>query len=413
MKILYLSYSDISGGAAKGAYRLHHAFLDNGIESELLVRRKSSTDNTVTQYSVTVSEHQKKLNEYLAHTLYPKWKKKEKSTQSFNLRYTGVHNIINNSDADAIILHWIGADTIHLKEIQKINKPIIWRLADMWAVLGSIHYTDNDNQYISGYNKYTHVIDDIESAIWHRKKRYLSHLDITFVCGSNWLSNKIKESYLFSKKKILTIPSSIDTDTFKPFGKIKSVKNRYQLDDRAIVLFGAQSAINDHRKGFDLLKRSLQKLKKLINPDAFQLLVFGTEHSGKTTLVNTPITFTGFINNESELAQLYSMSDVMILPSRMDNLPFTAIESLSCGTPVVGFNIGGIPEIIDHKKNGYIAQAFDTNELAKGIAWVLLNPDKMKLRKLAREKALSQYALKVQAERYKALLQETVLSTQV
>ena len=172
---------------------------------------------------------------------------------------------------------------------------------------------------------------------------------------------------LFRDAKVTTIPSSLDTNIFK---SSKTEKQRSKPTGTCKILFGAQNAFSDKRKGFDLLIDSLLHLRK-VNPDLnIRLKVFGNPSQEIKYFRSIKTESLGVIEAESEMAKLYNWADLFAIPSRADNLPFTAMESLSCGTPVVGFAVGGIPEIIDHKKSGFLAKPFDCTDFADGINWI-------------------------------------------
>lgn len=405
MNIIYLSYSDINGGAAKGAYRLHKGFSDTNINSKMLVRRKSSDDSSVEQYNIPLSKRKEKFNDCVAQKLYPIFREKLQEFSSFNLRYTNVDKYINNSDADVVIMHWIGADTISLKEISKIKKPIIWRLADMWAVDGAYHYNDSYDLSFE-YEKPQQIYDDINAWVWNRKKRYFANQKFTIVCGSNWLADKVKQSPFFKSAEVLAIASGIDIDKFKPYSRIKS-KAKFGIDkNKKVILFGADTGLNDIRKGYDLLLDALELLYHEIDYTNIRLLMFGTPEKYKDIIKGFEAEAVGYVKDEHELASLYSAADVMVVPSRMDNLPFTAIESISCGTPVVGFNIGGVPEIVEHKKTGYIAKPFDVNDLKNGIKWVLETQNYEELIANSRNKAVDEFDVNLQTQKYIDLIKK-------
>ena len=203
---------------------------------------------------------------------------------------------------------------------------------------------------------------------------------------------------------MLTIPSSLDTKIFRPIAQ-ESVTTPKDSNSCSI-LFGAHCALSDKRKGFDLLVESLVELRS-INPRLkFDLRVFGHSKAETLHIRGIKIECLGFIKCETEMAKTYNRSDLFVIPSRADNLPFTAMESLSCGKPVVGFGVGGIPEIIDHKKNGYLAQPFDCVEFARGINWVYEKSisDGSYLNVNARKKATDKYSFDAQAQSYIKLI---------
>ena len=404
MKILYLSYQDDDGGAFIGAKRLHHALQKENIQSSLLVRRKLSDDPSVIQYKVQTTKSQERFNEWIVKK-HAELKKQFDGPTSFNLRHTGVHRIINQSDTDCVIIHWVGNDTISIKEIAKIKKPIIWRLADMWAFSGCQHYCEGSLSELE--KKSGNKVNNIDQLVWKRKKKYWEPKRFNVVCGSEWLSRKAKASSLFRDAKVTTIPSSLDTNIFKPSN---TEKQRSKPVVTCKILFGAQNAFSDKRKGFDLLIDSLLHLRN-INPNInIRLKVFGNPSQEIKYFRGIKTESLGVIKEELEMANLLNWADLFAIPSRADNLQFTAMESLSCGTPVVGFAVGGIPEIIHHKKNGFLAKPFDCTDFADGINWIC-NLDSVSRKNIcqnARKKALDQYSLKAQATSYIKLIKSLI-----
>ncbi|MFW6307741.1 MAG: glycosyltransferase [Campylobacterales bacterium] len=373
MKILYLNHNDTHGGAAKGAYRLHRAFVKNGIDSKMLVKFKFTDDRSVEQYFLPYSKRHKMFNTYLRDDFYPRFSEQIGCVHSYNLKRTRVHELINKGDADVVIMHWIGDDTIGFKELAKIEKPIIWRQADMWSVCGCEHYImdESDTRHRNGY-QVAMPEEDVDAWVWHKKQKYLKDLknNCTFVSGSHWLADIVKDNKLYRGCDSRVIPSGLDLSQFRPLDK-KSAKKLIGIDHRKTILFGAHNALSDRRKGFDLLESALERLSSSMDCKDIQLLIFGSSSKGSGKLYGFDATYLGVIQNVEELVATYSASDVMVVPSRFDNLPFTAIEALACGTPVAGFEIGGMPDIIDSGVNGYLAKAFDVDDLSLGIQALL------------------------------------------
>lgn len=394
MKIIYLSFQDENGGAFIGAKRLNHALIKQGVECSMLVRKKVSNDPHVIQYSENIKEFQKRFNRLIVAKM-GEWRKNLKGTNSFNLRHTGVHKIINNSDADCVIMHWIGNDTISIREIALIDKPIIWRLADMWAFSGCTHYSD-DKELDALENPSSPVQGSIDKFVWSRKKKSWQDLQIKIVCGSEWLSSKVRSSSILGNYEAFTIPSSLNTDIFAP-SRSANNKNSHECN----LLFGANNALKDPRKGFDLLIEAIVILKKNKPDLRIKLKVFGHSKQEKLNIRGIEVNSVGYIKEEVVMSKLYQETDIFMIPSRADNLPFTAMESLSCGTPVVGFAIGGIPEIVDHQVNGFLASPFNCNKLAEGIEWIINRRKSSNLLQTnAREKATRLYSYQSQAKSY-------------
>jgi glycosyltransferase involved in cell wall biosynthesis len=190
----------------------------------------------------------------------------------------------------------------------------------------------------------------------------------------------------------------LDLNLYKPISKKSAchILNIPENNKHKHILFGAMSSTSNERKGFNQLVNTLS----LMQEENFRLIVFGSEGYDQKDF-GFPTTYLGNLNDDETLVLAYSAADVMVLPSLQDNLPNTAVEAIACGTPVVAFNTGGLPDIVDHKENGYLAEAYNPKDLASGISWVLEDEERLKsLSENARDKALDTYALDKVAQQY-------------
>lgn len=247
------------------------------------------------------------------------------------------------------------------------------------------------------------------------EKKAYKDLDLTIVTPSRWLAECAKRSSLLSDLEVEVIPNGLNTDIFKPIEKLAARTILNLPKNKKIILFGAISATANKLKGFKYLKEAISKLEKMKAFDKGELclVIFGASHSRDIEKIPFQVKFLGRLYDDFSLALSYSAADVFIIPSLQENLPNTVIESLSCGTPVVGFNVGGIPEMLEHQVNGYSSRYKDSRSLAEGIKWILEDENRaFKLREVARKKAVEKYSLEIQAERYvdlyKALLQNGI-----
>lgn len=412
IKIVTVNFNDTSGGAARAAYRLHKGLIDHDIDSKMLVQRKYSNDPSVDVYygnSKTGLAYS-----FFRSTVDGLVNKLQYSTNSIihnaNWLPSSLHKRINKSNADIVHLHWIGKGMISISEIAKIEKPIVWTLHDMWAFCGAEHYDDLDfpKRYAEGYYKrnrpdaYKGI--DIDRWTWKRKMKHWSDKELNIVTPSKWLANCARESTLLKNKNIQVIPNGLDLDLYKPIPKewARKIMNIPEEKSNKYILFGAMSATSDRRKGFKQLQKALSRLKN----ENYRLLVFGSEGYEDIDF-NLPTTYLGKLNDDEILALAYSSADTMVVPSLQDNLPNTAVEAVACGTPVVGFNIGGLSDIIDHQKNGYLAEPFSSKDLANGIIWNLKNHDHNKeISKKARKKAVDKFSLDKIAKQYLELYEQ-------
>lgn len=421
MKVVIVNKSDIQGGAARAAYRLHTGLREIGVDSKMLVDNKISDDPNVYGPEGKINKSWSKVRPFIDRIplkLYD-WQK-----TPFHPAWIG-RNIIGHElvkKTDITNLHWIAGGFLSIRGISslvKLGKPIVWTLHDMWALTGGCHYSGDCEKYIDSCGACPQLNcdkhNDITRKIWRRKKRAYKDLDLTIVTPSRWLAECAKRSSLLSDLKVEVIPNGLNTNIFKPIEKL-AARNILNLSkNKKIILIGAMSPTTDRRKGFKYLKEAINKLENMnvFNKDELCLVIFGASHSKSVEKFPFEVKFLGRLHDDFSLALSYSAADVFIIPSLQDNLPNTVMESLSCGTPVVAFNIGGMPDLIEHKKNGYLAKEKDPKDLAIGIKWIIVDDERRKKISVnAREKALREYTLKMQTERYvdlyKALLQNRI-----
>lgn len=313
------------------------------------------------------------------------------------------------SEADVINLHWINGGFLSLKSIYnlgKLNKPVVWVLHDMWAFTGGCHYNVECEKFINKCHNCPSLKSpgekDKSSKIFREKEKLIKDINLTIVTPSIWLSEEAKRSELFKDKRIENIPYPIDLDVYKPVQKTEA-RNKLNLPkNKFLILFGSMT-VKDERKGFNFLIESL-KLFADKNRDVknnIELIVFGS--AGKEQLDSIPfrVNYFGRFKNESEIVSCYNSADVFMAPSLQDNLPNTVLESIACGVPVLGFNIGGLPDMVEHMKNGYLAELKSVNDLEKGIEWFYDKRNQMdELSKYAREKAVSSFNQTAISEKY-------------
>jgi glycosyltransferase involved in cell wall biosynthesis len=232
---------------------------------------------------------------------------------------------------------------------------------------------------------------------------------MTIVTPSKWLAECARSSSLFRNLPIEVIPNGLDLQRFKPVDRqlVRSLLNLPQ--NKQLILFGAVKATSDRRKGFHLLKAALQNFCQSGWQEKIELVVVGASQPDNQTDLGFKTHYLGKLSDEISLAQVYAAVDIFVAPSLQDNLPNTVVEAIACGTPCVAFKIGGMPEIIEHQQNGYLAQPFEVEDLAKGIAWVLENKERYyQLGDRAREKAEQEFAQELQARRYTSLYKDIV-----
>jgi glycosyltransferase involved in cell wall biosynthesis len=417
LKVVHLSSSDLSGGASIACKRISDSLILENVDSNLLVQKKSSPDDKVQS---TTNNFLSRLHYNLRFALdegYIRLLTNQKRGR-FSYPFIGIditnHPLIISSDV--INLHWINGGFLSLDilgKIGKLGKPIVWTLHDMWAFTGGCHYSLDCRKFEKECN-YCPLLkqsgkNDKSNKIFSEKK-FFKELNLTIVTCSKWLKQEAERSALLGEKKILNIPNPLDTEFYKPSDIILSRKKLGLSENKICILFGAMNLI-DERKGFGYLLNSLNKLasESPDNKDKIEILVFGKTKDETLNSIPFKCHYFGNLKSEDEIIACYNSADIFIAPSLQDNLPNTVVESLACGTPVVSFNVGGLPDMIDHLKNGYLAQVGSVEDLVNGINWYINNPaNHDQLRLNARERAVKNFSREVVAKQYKELYRSII-----
>ena len=395
---------DIRGGAARAAYRLHQGMRKADVDSRYIVAHKESDDPhtfaPTSKKSRTLPFIRSSLDK-LPLRLYPR---KGKSVYSLNYLPTRKHSTVISSNPDIVHLHWIGEGFFGIEDIGKIKKPVVWTLHDMWAFTGGCHYagtcTHYQNRCGSCPQLHSRQKTDLTTWIFERKKKAWKNIDLTIVTPSRWLGECARKSFLFRDRRVEVIPNGINPEQFKPHDQAWARSSLNLPLHKRIILFGAMYADSDRRKGMPELLTALAALR----PDEIDqtaIVIFGASGPQHPCPLKMPCHFMGTLHDNISLSLLYAAADVVISPSGEENLSNVVMESLSCGTPVVAFNIGGMPDMIEHMQNGYLARPCEAADLAEGIRWVLENEDRRrKLRENARTSVLNKYSIDLVVQQY-------------
>jgi len=408
-----VSTYDTLGGAAKATYRLHRALLSIGVESLMLVKRKLSDDPTVIGHEEKKEQPPERLiKSFLdkAPILIHELVKKKRLDKPFSIEWMPslqMLNLIKEINPDIVHLNWICNGALSIEDISSIKKPMVWTLHDMWPFTGGCHYSENCNRYEDNCGKCKIISSgeerDLSRFIWSRKKKSLSKIaNLTIVGVSRWIADCARRSSIFKGRTILNIPNPVRTDVFKPSRKVEARRFFGFPEDKKLILFGAFNAMKDRRKGFYELTKALHKIKR----EDVELVVFGISESKSLPNFGFKTHYMREIKDEQILAMLYCAGDVMVVPSLQESFGQTAAEALSCGTPVVAFGCTGLLDIVDHKINGYLAKPYDTDDLKRGIEWILNAQSYEELSKRARQKVVEEFDSKVVAKRFARLYQE-------
>lgn len=400
MRVLIVNTSERTGGAAIAANRLMEALKKNGIRATMMVRDKQTSHITVTQKGGSIVMAIRFIWERILAFLYTGFSKKD----LWQIDVASVGTKITDTDefkrADVIHLHWVNQGYLSIKEIQRIiksGKKVVITLHDMWYFTAVCHYSADCDKYIQECKqcpmlKGNFLWGDMAKKVFLRKKRAYRDNDITFVGCSKWMSERAKEAELTQGKNVVNIPNPINIELFKPIDKKKAKEGMKLPQDRTLILFGSQK-ITDERKGFRLLSQACEILREkypIIAQNA-TVVVVGEQSEVMKDLIPLEVISVDYISDEKSMVMLYNAVDIYVTPSLQDNLPNTIMEAMACAIPCVGFNVGGIPEMIEHKKTGYVAEYKNPNDFAEGIAWTVNHENYQNLANCAREKVIKEY----------------------
>ncbi|MBD2176641.1 glycosyltransferase family 4 protein [Pseudanabaena sp. FACHB-1998] len=400
MKVLHIN-SDIIGGAGIASYRLHQGLLKHGIDSKFLVGNASNCDDRISIIPSKFVAISKKLNHFNAR---------------LGLNYIHLLNTFNITkcksyqEADVLNFHNLHGGYFNYLAISKLtqDKPSVFTLHDMWSFTGHCAYSYDCDRweigcgkcpYPSNYPAFYHR--DNTRIEWKLKDWIYSKSNLSIVTLSSWLTEKAKSSML-KRFPIHHIPNGIDTNAFKPLDPTECKKNLNIPTNKKVLLFAAAS-LQDSRKGGDLLIKALKKLPSSLKAETI-LLTFGYECAEILSDLDMQTISLGYINSDFLKSIAFSASDLFVFPTRADNLPLVLQESMSCGTPMVSFHVGGVPDLVRPNVTGYLAQAEDIDDFCKGII-MLLEDEQLRLQmsKNCRSIAIAEYSIEKQAEKYTGL----------
>lgn len=412
MKVLHLSESD-GGGAGRAAFRLHSGLQGIGVSSQLLVQLKYSDDRTVFSPQTTLGKFSAKLKLSERIDALPLKLYHQRGDADFSLQWFpgGVAKNIAQLAPDVINLHWVCHGYLSIETVAKLNQPLVWTLHDMWGFTGGCHYSQECDRYNKSCGACPQLgstkPSDLSHWVWQRKAKAWNNINLTIVTPSSWLAKCARSSSLFKELRVEVIPNGLDTQRYKPIPRQVARDYLNLPQDKQFILFGAMYPNSDHRKGFHLLQPALQSLSQSGWQDKAEVLIFGASQPETPIDVGFNCHYLGRLHDDSSLALIYSAADVTVVPSTQEAFGQIASESLACGTPVVAFNATGLPDIVEHQQNGYLAQPYQIEDLAIGIVWVLENKERyQKLCDRTRKKAEQEFTLELQAHRYASLYSE-------
>ena len=428
MRVTHLSTYHLFGGAAVAANRLHRALQKqiwtySSVESTMLIGTPKRlephlSDPGVTYLANNFLAEQTAFGRFVAERLYFLPQERDASVRfQFSPAKFGTNLNFHPAiqQADILHLHWINFGFLSidgLRSLFDLGKPIVWTLHDQWAFTGGCHYSRGCDHFLAHCHQCPYLKkpaeQDLSYRVFEQKKRVFSNANIHFTPPSRWLADEGQRSALLRDFPFTVIPYAIDQYTFQPIDRSQA-NTRLDLPETAQqrLLFGSAN-VTDTRKGFRYFAEALTLLHQQ-HPDLKpEILIFGKGRSYLFNELPYSIRHLGLLTSEDDIVAAYNAADAMVVPSLEDNLPNTVIESLSCGTPVVGFRTGGIPEMIDHQENGYLAAIGSAQELADGMAFILTHQQPDIIRKNARQSAEDRFSEDVVAKQHIELYQKLI-----
>lgn len=389
----------MAGGAAVAAMRLLKAQQRQGLDAEMLTLESGDRNSGAVPMITRRWQQPGKAFRFLAEMFsFVPAQKGHINRFTFSPACFG-YNITRHplvQQADVLHLHWVNQGFLSLKNLSQLfdmGKPIVWTLHDMWPFTGGCHYSGDCLRFAENCGDcplLRHSGSHDRSYMQHLQKQNIYQLStVAFVGCSHWMMDMAARSGVFRGEKnslFASVFNPIDTSVFKPASKADARRALRLPVDKKLVLFGAAN-LNDPRKGMQHLATALHRLRQqeASLADSLELVAFGKNSDAFKEQVPFPLHSFNVIAREQEMVRLYQAADLFVLPSLQDNLPNTVMEAMACGTPVAAFKTGGVPEMISHKQNGYLAPLENAEELAAGIRFLLTQPGIEKRQTAARE----------------------------
>jgi glycosyltransferase involved in cell wall biosynthesis len=418
VKIVHLSTSDVSGGAARAAYRLHTGLRRLGHDSCMFVARRHSSDPTVTAFVPSP-----RLYNRLCRRL--RWEQITRSFGQYRIPRPDGHEAFSNDrtqhgatlvrqlpPCDVVNLHWIAGFVDYQTFFTAVpqHTPVVWTLHDMNPFTGGCHYDDGCNRYTMGCGSCPQLgsnnAADLSHRIWQRKRKIFAQIErgrLHIVTPSHWMAATVQRSVLLGGRPVTVIPLGLDTDDFAPRPRCLA-RNILGVPQHARVILFVAESMELRRKGFALLAKALAGLADLTN-----LFVISVGRRKPAIDTQFPHLHLGHISNDRLLSLVYSAADILVCPALQENLAQTALEALACGTPIVGFAVGGFPDMVRQGVTGLLVPPQDVVALRAAIADLLQDVSRRaEMAANCRRIAVEEYSLEVQARRYIELYQATV-----
>lgn len=417
MKIVHVSTEDITGGAARAAYRLHTALSRLGHDSLMFVANRRSKDPLVTAFDASMDWTSRVRRRFRRERIARDFARYSASRPagfeifSDDRSEYGADLVKHLPPCDVINLHWVAryVDYEAFFSAMPERTPVVWRIADMNPITGGCHYDEGCGKYLEGCGSCPQLgsgdVNDLSRQTWKRKQEVFRQVDprrLHFVALNRWMASNLGQHPFLHRFPVTIIPNGLDTEVFAPRNREFARESLGLPHDARIILFVAE-VVQIRYKGFLPLTEALSGLKA---QDNLLLASVGTK---PVLNVGVPHVHLGHISDDRLLALIYNAADLFVIPSLQDNSPNTVLESMACGIPVVGFETSGVPDMVRHGTTGLVVPRGDVVALRGAVEDLLSNPSKREEMGInSRKVALQEYSLAVQAMRYSELYQRLV-----
>lgn len=410
MRVVHLSSSDVIGGAARGSYALHRELLGLGVDSHMLVARKTTDDPTVHSDDSRLGDIRRHTSHHIDQFALRAYQSRDRTIFSPALGPSRVTSQARALKPDIIHLHWVAESFVLPEHLPRFGRPIVWTLRDMWPITGGCHYAGYCERFTERCGACPKLGSrrevDLSRLLWWRKQRSWAGVDIVPVGISPWIAEQARRSSLFGGRAVRVISNGVDVSFWKRVDPLV-VRQSLGIPAGAKIVLFVTLDLGEKRKGFADYRKMCRLLANR-SAGYHALVVGGGQIMGSSDLA-LPSTFTGPIDDDSRLREAYSASDVTVVPSKADAFGKTVAESLACGTPCVVYSETGPAGIISDRANGYIAPIGHPEELANGAAWVTEHAERwQKLSHASRRSSVERFSLRAQGLAYRDLYSEIV-----
>jgi glycosyltransferase involved in cell wall biosynthesis len=413
MRILHLSTHDISGGAARATFRVHTALRSLGYESTMLVGTRRSNDPTVTAL-VPSRDFATRLRRRLRRHQILQDFAGYRATRPTGLEPFNDDRSVHAIDlmrqlppCDVITLQWVAGFVDYQAFFSALPQgtPVVWQLHDMNVLTGGCHYDEDCGQHRNGCGACPQLgstdPEDLSRQVWKRKQAVFGALEanrLHIVAPSRWMLELVKNSPLLSKFSATLIPYGIDVEEFAPRDR-RLAREVLGIPQGAQVVMFVSDNLTNRRKGFSFLLAALLGMMQ-----AHNLFLVSVGRGKPPETGSIPCLHMGHVENNRWLSMIYSAADLFVIPSVQDNLPNTVLESMACGTPVVGFDVGGIPDMVRSGRTGQLVPVGDSVALRHAMTQLLKAPSMCRqMGAECRKVAMEEYSYELLAMRHTAL----------